>query len=254
MTLALWMACTGLNALDSGLIDDADADTDADADSDTDSDSDADSDTDTDADSDADADADADADTDTDADTDVEVNLLSNPGFEDGFTDWLIYAADQDNYAVVSTGEVLFNSTDTYTAPEGTQSLKLYGEWLDGGLENDTAVYQELTATAGSTYTLSASGWHHSDDPLTATHTYAQVELKFYSADYAELLGEAESDPITKDSATGTWHTLTAEGTAPDDAEIVQAVLIFWQCAGEDAGCYDGNGGVYFDSFSLSAR
>ena len=204
-----------------------------------------------DGDADTDTDSDTDSDTDADADADTDLNLLSNPGFEDGFADWLIYTADQDNYEIVATGDTLFNSTDTFAAPEGSQSLKLYGEWLDEGVENDTAIYQETTATAGSVYTLSATGWHHEDDPLTATHTYAQLELKFYSEGYGELLGEAESDPITKDSATGTWHELTAKGTAPTDSAILQAVLIFWQCKAQDPGCFDGNGGVYFDEFAL---
>ena len=62
----------------------------------------------------------------------------------------------------------------------GSGSLKVWGLW--SGWEGETPVYQEFSTTEGSSYTFSGWAWFHNADPLTATHTYAFISLKFFDA------------------------------------------------------------------------
>ena len=181
------------------------------------------------------------------------VNLLANPGFESGVTGsggWLVFPGDRTNFYAMPTGEVLYNSTESFTALEGTTSLKLYGVW--NGSANETPIYQEFVATEGETYTLSAQAWMHRDDPVLAAHTYGTLTLKFFDDSYT-YFGGFDSTHFGASDAVDTWTPLSVTATVPAGATKVQACVQLWQCAGDTTGaCWDGNGAVYFDSVSLT--
>jgi len=180
-------------------------------------------------------------------------NLLANPGFESGVTGaggWMVFPGDRTNYYAMPTGEVLYASTDTFTAYAGTTSLKLYGVW--NGTSNETPIYQEFAATAGEVYTLSAQAWMHSDDPVLASHTYGTLTIKFFDDSY-NFYGGFDSAHFGAGDAVDTWTPLTVTATVPDGATKVQACVELWQCAGDTSGaCWDGNGAVYFDDVSFT--
>ena len=132
--------------------------------------------------------------------------------------------------------------------------LKTWGNW--SGWQFEQSVYQEWTkVTPGDSYTITGWGYHHSDDPLTATHTYGELAIKFFDSSWA-LLGHEKSDRISASTPTNTWTEVTATGTVPENTAVMQAVITQWQCnpdEGADAtgNCWDGNGGVYWDNLSF---
>jgi len=186
-------------------------------------------------------------------DTGTSGNLLANPSFEsdDGGTpprptDWLVYPGDRTNYAIVKDGDTLYNSSDTWDDPNGTQSVKLYG--LFTGTGNETPLYQEFDGSAGQNYTLTGSAYMHADDPITATDTEAYLSIKYFDGSY-NFLGADDSSKVTSTSPTNTWIDLTATGTAPAATAHVQGAIEYSQCVGQ-TNCYTG-GSVYFDDLSL---
>ena len=202
---------------------------------------------DTDPDTDDTDDTDDTGDTDTDTDTEPEVtNLLTNAGFEDGWDgNWLIWPTDLANYGIVATGDTIYASEDTFTAYEGSNSLKVYSTYY--GVEYETPIYQQFSSvTAGTEYVFTGWAMHHADDPLTADHTYTYLSIKYFDDSY-NYYGSSDSAHMTNASATGTWTELTATGTVPEGATIAQAAIEWWECVGEGEGCYTGIGGVYYD-------
>ena len=187
------------------------------------------------------------------SDTEVEYeNMLANGDFESGWDgkSWLIYPAELTNYDIVSTGDTLYNSKETFTAYEGDNSLKLYGQW--SGYENETPAYQEFTTKEGMEYAMSAMVWMHSDDPLTAEHTYGNISIKFFDSSW-NMIDSASASGLTSSDSTNTWTELSVSGTAPAGAVVVQAALEFWQCEDttDPGNCWDGNGAVYFDDVTF---
>lgn len=180
----------------------------------------------------------------------VDASLLANDGFEGGWNgDWLIYPASLANYAIVHTGDPLYNSPDLFTALAGTQSLKVYGQWT--GTQNETPIYQEFAATAGDTLTFNGYAWMHHDDPLVATHTYAYLSLKYFDNSY-NYYGSDDSVHFDANSPVDTWTWLEVVGTVPAGATKVQPAIEYWQCFGDTSGaCWDGVGAVYFDELTL---
>ena len=175
---------------------------------------------------------------------------LANGDFENGADgSWLIYPSNLTNYSYESTGSLLYNSTDTFTAYDGITSLKVYGQW--SGYANETPIYQEFAASAGDSFTFSGYAWMHHDDPLTAAHTYAYLSLKYFDNNYT-FYGSSDSALFDVNQPVDTWTLLTVYGTVPAGATKVQAAIEFWQCAGQSGGgCQDGNGAVYFDDLVL---
>ena len=190
------------------------------------------------------------ADADTDADTDADpVNLLANAGFEtyDGSalpTDWLLYPPELINWAVLATGDGMYPDAATFTAYEGTNSLKIYGQFT--GWANETPVYQEFEATEGQQYMLEGYAFMYSNDAFDGTQSHASLWFKYFDDSY-NFYGLEESNVIDAASTPDTWTALTVSGTVPAGATKVQAGMSFWHCVDEAEGdCYEA-GGVYFD-------
>ncbi|NOY25737.1 MAG: hypothetical protein GXP62_07670, partial [Oligoflexia bacterium] len=156
-----------------------------------------------------------------------------------------------ENYLIINTGDTIYGSTDTFTAPEGSKSLKVWGQFT--GWANETPIYQSFAATTGQTYTLTGRIYQHPDDPIIGDQTYAALAVKFYTADYGDS-DIHESDHFVSSSPTDAWVELTATGTVPDGFTIAQAAVEFMHCYGEAEGdCSDG-GAVYFDELSFSTE
>ena len=179
------------------------------------------------------------------------VNMLLNPGFEQAqdLTDWLIYPSDLGNWAVLANGDLMYPDDLPFTAHEGANSLKLYGQY--SGWENETPVYQEFTATPGEVYTFDGWGLMHGPDAIVGPQTYAALWIKFYDDSYTYYGAEESAVTFTEGSAVGTWTEMTVTATVPEGATKVQAAIEFWHCTGEAEGdCYE-PGGVYFDQMRM---
>ena len=183
-----------------------------------------------------------------DADTDADLtNPRSNPGFENGQDgSWLVYPDDLTNLTVVATGDSLHSSKDTFTAPEGSQSLKVCSTYFGG--EFETPIYQQLVAgKAGTQYTFTGLDWHEADDPLTATHTYSHLPIKHFDDSYT-FYDSDDSDRRSPDNSTSGWTERSVVETVPKVATVVQAALEWWECIRDTSGaCSDGTGAVYYD-------
>jgi hypothetical protein len=178
------------------------------------------------------------------------MNLLANGDWELGWDgSWLIYPSYLGNYAVALTGDGIYNSQTgaTFTAYDGTQALKVYGQFT--GYENETPIYQEFVATEGTNYTFSGMAWMAGEDPIAGSTTYACLSIKYFD-DFYNFYGSSDSGHIDINSTTNTWTALSVTSTAPVGATKVQAAVEYWHCVGSTGNCYDG-GSVYFDSLVL---
>jgi hypothetical protein len=179
------------------------------------------------------------------------VNMLLNPGFEQAqdLTDWLIFPGDLANWAVLANGDAMYPDDTPFAAHEGSNGLKLYGQY--SGWENETPVYQEFPATPGEVYTFDGWGLMHGPDAIVGPQTYAALWIKFYDDSYAYYGAEESVVTFTEGSAVGTWTEMTVTATVPEGATKVQAAIEFWHCTGEAEGdCYE-PGGVYFDQMRM---
>ena len=230
-------ACTGEPKSDDTVAAEADADTDTDTDTDTD----ADTDTDTDTDTDADTDADTDTDTDTDADT---VELLANPGFEQGET-WWNQANGTLNHAWSRTGENIYGSSATFTAHEGVAAYKVWGRYADS-VPNDSEHGLNLTElTPGDTLEFSAYMMTHADDQLTSGN-HAALFVRFLDdtgATHSEVVGDTRID---SSAIPSTWLSHAVQATVPEGVSSGQVGLRF------QLGDWSDGGSVYVDSVSLT--
>jgi hypothetical protein len=91
----------------------------------------------------------------------------------------------------------------------------------------------------------------HHDDPLTASHTFAYLSLKYFDDAY-NYYGSSDSDHFDVTDPSDLWTLLSVTGTVPAGATKVQAAIEYWQCYGDTTyACWDGNGAVYFDDLVL---
>lgn len=180
-------------------------------------------------------------------------SLVSNPGFEmwpdAGLaTSWLVFPGDRTNFARISTGDAMFNTSETFTAYEGSSAIKLFG--IFDGVETETPIYQEFSTSVGRTYSMSAWTYMHEADAIAAADTYVSLQLKFFNDDFSMFEFVESEEIVTAGSPTNTWRELTVTGTIPDGFTRVQAAIEFWHCVGATSDCFTG-GGVYVDDVSF---
>lgn len=171
-------------------------------------------------------------------------NILTNPSFEDSFSGWNIYPTDKTNRSIESTGNTVYNSTNTVTARSGSKMLKTYGQ--GGGSANTTPSYYEGDTQAGQAYSFSVYGFTHADDALAAGAS-AWIQIKFFNASWGELAGGSSKDTLSSSSDTSAWHYLYANATAPAGAVKVQAVIVHSQVG-------DAGGSAYWDDAYLTGN
>ncbi|MEM9080027.1 MAG: glycoside hydrolase family 16 protein [Verrucomicrobiota bacterium] len=195
-------------------------------------------------------------------------NQLNNEGFELGnLTSWTPYTtnAGQVNDPggfVESTSNTYFNGGsgggDNVLTHSGTYTLKTFGEFSGG--ENYSGVYQEVQATAGTTWQSGGFALTHPQDLMVGTNT-AWLEVSFRD-DSDNVLGLYRSEVLTAAAVTaGSWMTLlvnqeidlndfsvlgtVSELAAPAGTTKARVQTVFRQMAGFDSGS------VYWDDLSL---
>ena len=142
-------------------------------------------------------------------------NLLANPSFDTGLTDWFTF------------GKVFAESRAVgVRTPPG--SAKLFGAFNP---PDDSGMYQKFAASADTdyeleTYTLNTCG---DFDPITGTNdNYVISKIVFYDGTGTEIYAE-EDTILDSSSPLGTWthHSFTA--TSPAGTDSVSAYILFIQ-------------------------
>ncbi|MHC4881481.1 MAG: PA14 domain-containing protein [Planctomycetota bacterium] len=128
----------------------------------------------------------------------------------------------------------------------GDNALKV---WATGGLHDIGFAVQEVEATPGQTYTLSADVWNSSDEPLPVTGGEAFIKLEFYDGTGTILNGPwgTQLDIINGTAAQDTWIPLSGSMVAPAGSATVKVIPMV-----QDTG-----GGVsvaWFDNVSLTTN
>jgi hypothetical protein len=166
-------------------------------------------------------------------------NLLTNPGFEDGFTGWQHF-----ENAYVET----WNPEWCIAPFEGDWLCKMYGNFW--GSFNVTVVFQEFAAVAGTEFTMECMAKQCSIDPMLGGGApdacWAVMKIAYFGD-----AGEIGGDEVVICDGTGafpldTWYTNGVVGTAPEGTLTVQALLLYLQPANN----YD-PGAVHVDNVNF---
>lgn len=165
------------------------------------------------------------------------VNLLENPGFEDGLDGWQTFG----NVFAESSNPPMFEPF------EGDGLVSTFGNF-SGGF-NVSGLFQEFAAAPGSEWTLDVYSRHFSGDSLIGNgpdaSNWVVQKLAFKNAADEEI-GAAESIILTGASPTDTWIDNDAiVGIAPDGTVQVEALFLYLQPA------FDG-GAAHLDNAVLT--
>lgn len=172
----------------------------------------------------------------------ASANVLANPSFEAGLTGWTTFG---NAYA------------DPAYAQEGTQALKLFGNWSSAW--NASGAFQNVTAGAGQNWTFSGFGFDPSADAVTGGNQNLAL-LKIVWFDGPNGTGTAlqplagpgaifgsnpgiESGQLNASTPLDAWQPLSAGGEAPAGTQSVQLLVIFLQPN------YEG-GSLWFDNLT----
>lgn len=183
--------------------------------------------------------------------TACSANLLSNPGFESGsFANWTTFGN--------SIGNTLIQGITDRPVHDGTNVFKVYGQF--NGSLNQSGVYQDVSASAGQSFT--ANGWMLTpgDDEIAGTNA-AWMEISFRDAS-ANVLSLYRSAYVTTNTPPGLWLNLAVTNqynpsnfaligsatnlVAPANTSFARCRLVFQQPA-------SASGAVLFDDLKLSA-
>ena len=176
--------------------------------------------------------------------TETLENRLANPGFELGES-WQ-RPAGYVNHAWSATGDAIYNSTDTFTALEGTHAEKIWG-FYSGTVPNDSEHFLALTdLTPGDTHTFTVEALTHEDDAVSGG-SHAELFLRFTSSDGAVIAEHTSAVRIDADTERSTWIPLTVTADAPEGA-AGGALGLRFHLADWSAG-----GAVYLDAASWTS-
>jgi len=160
---------------------------------------------------------------------------LINPGFE---TD---NASAGDVPGATGWGGFNANFTSSAQARTGTQSLKIFGPFFQGG---GAGAVQAQPAVVGTSYTASAYALTPAGDAINGSN-FATVKVEFLDATNT-VIGAFESPHLTSAGPFDTWTLLSATGVAPAGTVNAQIVVVHVQLNNPVTG-----GAVYFDDASL---
>jgi hypothetical protein len=173
------------------------------------------------------------------------VNLLSNPGFEDGggsYTGWPILFGSGPNISTPGTDNIIRS---------GSAAAKIFGEFTGCPIPNfDTGGFgQSFTPVAGQVYTFSGYSLVSSTDPMTGANVCASnrciAKISFFSAPVGGLLLSANEIVVGAESTPqDTWVPFSISAPAPATAMRVEALVIFLQ-----PGCATGS--VFLDDLTF---
>lgn len=162
--------------------------------------------------------------------------VLANPGFE------VDNASVNDVAGATGWGGFNDRFTTAATAHTGTQSLKIYGPFSQGG--GAGVVQGAFAASPGQLWSATAFAENFSGDPMLGAN-FAISKIEFLGA--SGVLGAFESPQINSTTPQNTWVPLTASGIAPAGTTGVQLVLVHVQLNSPVTG-----GSVFFDDASLA--
>jgi hypothetical protein len=147
----------------------------------------------------------------------ANANLLTNPGFEDGYSGWISFG---NAYTESSSAASLF------PAHGGDRMAKMFGNF-SGGF-NVTGAFQSFAAAEGQIWSIDCFSYNWSADAMSGGN-WAVMKLAFFNASNAEI-GFAETRILDAASPRDTWLDNTpAVGVAPAGTTSVQAFLLFLQ-------------------------
>ena len=172
---------------------------------------------------------------------------------------WSKYPEEGVAKEVVSSGEIVFNSTGSdvivaFSAFAGSKAMKVYGQnykigdvWQ--GPSQTGTVYQEFpvnttpSLTVGATIHASGMAKVFSIDPLTSGSTF-NYGFKYVDQGNIEI-GRSVATLTSANFSANNWVPLTVNGTVPEGTAKVQLISEFVQTSSS------GNGAVYLDDLSI---
>jgi PEP-CTERM motif len=162
--------------------------------------------------------------------------ILANPGFEADD------ASGGDVYGALGWGA--FNTpytTTTVTPHSGTQCLKIFGPFFNGG--GSGVVQGTFPAAENQVWTATAWAMNSTLDPIDPSN-FAVVKIEFLDSTNSVITG-IESPHIDSTLPLDTWTQFTAQGAAPADTVAAQIVLVHVQLDPITGGS------VFFDDATL---
>ena len=180
---------------------------------------------------------------DSDHDYGAPGNALANAGCESEAAGWETYP-NANSQANVTTGETLFNSSDTFVAYEGTSSRKLWGMYTGGeNMENNFFQTWSGVFQGGETFDVSAMFYTHNADDLNQGNSYGVLFAKYFDSNW----GMIAMDSVHFRGATpDEWHEVSFAATVPDAPAVVQVGVMHVQPTNDDHGSF------YVDDFHMS--
>lgn len=181
---------------------------------------------------------------------------FANAGFDDEMVDWTLQSgvsdidpdADATSVQAVQTGDILYESSDVFTAFEGDGALKMWGRFW--GMQSFMYAHQTLAIEPGAVVSVGAHAWHHRDDAIANPGTYGAIKVQFLDGN-GRVLTEHLSNTLTHETPTDTWVPLAVTATAPYGTAAVRAGPFHLHCEGVWSGCYD-PGATYFDAMTIA--
>ncbi|MDP6169627.1 MAG: hypothetical protein QF780_06445, partial [Candidatus Marinimicrobia bacterium] len=183
------------------------------------------------------------------------VNIFANSGFEGGTAEWGSYPSS--SFDVITTGDGMYNSDDTFTAYDGAKSFKMWGLYWDGASENN--LFHEWSgddavAMVGQTIDMSAWFYSHNADFIGLGNSHGKLTAKYFGPGtngewWNDMLFMDESAYFDASTATAdTWTNYTLSTTVPEGVHLMQLGFMLYQPTSGD------HGSVYVDNFVASAQ
>ena len=118
------------------------------------------------------------------------MSVMQNGGYEGGMGGWGAYP--NQSLDVLTTGDGMYNSDETFTAYDGNKSFKMWGLYWDGdpgtGWENqihqewggDASWGHDEIPEAGTSFNLSAYLMSHNADFIGQGNSHAKLMVKYF--------------------------------------------------------------------------
>ena len=187
------------------------------------------------------------------------MSVMQNGGYEGGMGGWGAYP--YQSLDVLTTGDDMYNSDETFTAYDGNKSFKMWGlYWGNENMENQ--IHQEWGGDAswghdevpevGTTFNLSAYLMSHNADFIGQGNSHAKLMVKYFGDGsgatsgnwYDDLLVMDESAHFDASTATAdTWANYTLTSAVPEGTWLIQLGFMLVQPTNDD------HGSVFVDNF-----
>ena len=178
---------------------------------------------------------------------DMPYNMAYNSSFEDSLMGWETFPLDAGNVQLMTTGDDMHNSDDTFMTPFGDHAVKMYGAY-NGTYPNYTDLYQNwplemLELAPGMELRVHGFLMSHSDDWVGQGLNSGYLYLQYFDATGA--IGSRISDLMDASKPANEWLHFTLTDTVPEGALSVSVGVEFYQHSEADGGS------VYYDEVTL---